>query len=765
MKRKSRSAGRQAPELAALRAVQAMLEMDAEGAITDANEIFLRATGYALDEIRGRHWELLMSAQWRASGEYSALWSQLLAGKPATGVHRFRCKDGAPIFLRGAYAPVAAAGGAVERIVLYAQDVTAQRTEAALYASTMAGINRVRAVAEFDLTGHFLAINEVFSRVFGYALEQLQGQELSQLLPSAERSGDDYRSLWQRVGRGEFSAGEFCWLARDGRQVWVQGYFTPIHDLEGKPFRAMLLCSDVTDQKNVALRALRVQSALDNVSANVMLADANNCVVYINRALQRMFERCAPEFRRSVPDFDPSKLIGRSMDEFHRKPAHQRQLVAALSGTHDSKAEVSGLALRIIADPVLDAAGNRVGTIVEWVDRTQEARMEQEIAEIVVCAQSGDLTRRVRTDDKQGFFATLGAGVNGLIENTQQLVAEIRDAAITVEKSALEISDGNQNLSRRTERTAASLEQTASSMEQMTSSVKQTADNASQANQLAKAARQQAEKGGDVVGSAVAAMSAINTSSRKIADIIGVIDEIAFQTNLLALNAAVEAARAGEQGRGFAVVATEVRNLAGRSATAAKEIKALINDSVAKVSEGSKLVDQSGQTLEEIQASVKKVTDIVAEIAAASREQSSGIEQVNKAVMDMDSTTQENASLVQQATSASTAIVEQANALTRRIAGFRLGDKRAVRAPTGSGAPVPARNAAAAAMSAPPVAPAAPAVERRSTSRPWSPPPGVARSGARTAPSAAPSAAPHAAGPAGKSAGAAASADSEWQEF
>jgi methyl-accepting chemotaxis protein len=243
-----------------------------------------------------------------------------------------------------------------------------------------------------------------------------------------------------------------------------------------------------------------------------------------------------------------------------------------------------------------------------------------------------------------------------------------------VQQGAEEISKGNTNLSQRTEEQASSLEETASSMEEMTSTVKQTADNAGQANQLAMAARQQAEKGGSVVGAAVTAMSGINAASKKIADIIGVIDEIAFQTNLLALNAAVEAARAGEQGRGFAVVATEVRNLAGRSATAAKEIKALIQDSVARVDEGSKLVDESGQTLEEIVGAVKKVTDIVAEIAAASREQSSGIEQVNKAVMQMDTTTQQNAALVEEAAAASQAIVEQAQALNSLVSRYNVGD-------------------------------------------------------------------------------------------
>jgi methyl-accepting chemotaxis protein len=217
-------------------------------------------------------------------------------------------------------------------------------------------------------------------------------------------------------------------------------------------------------------------------------------------------------------------------------------------------------------------------------------------------------------------------------------------------------------------------------MEEMTSTVRQTADNAGQANQLAIAARQQAEKGGAVVNSAITAMGGINAASKKIADIIGVIDEIAFQTNLLALNAAVEAARAGEQGRGFAVVATEVRNLAGRSATAAKEIKALIVDSVSKVEEGSKLVDESGKTLEEIVTSVKKVTDIVAEIAAASREQSSGIEQVNKAVMQMDTTTQQNAALVEQAAAASQAIVEQAQSLAGMVEHYNVGSQIVTRA-------------------------------------------------------------------------------------
>ena len=257
-------------------------------------------------------------------------------------------------------------------------------------------------------------------------------------------------------------------------------------------------------------------------------------------------------------------------------------------------------------------------------------------------------------------------------------VGEVRRGSDAVSTAAQQIAHGNDDLSQRTQEQASSLEETASSMEQMTSTVKQNAENASHANQLARGAREQAERGGEVAGRAIVAMRDINTSSRKIADIVGLIQEIAFQTNLLALNAAVEAARAGEQGRGFAVVATEVRSLAQRSAGAAKEIKGLIEDSAEKVRSGSELVDQSGKALAEIVESVKKVTDIVAEIAAASQEQSAGIDQVNNAVMQMDEMTQQNAALVEEAAAAARAMQEQAGELTRQVGFFQLNEHEAV---------------------------------------------------------------------------------------
>ncbi len=342
--------------------------------------------------------------------------------------------------------------------------------------------------------------------------------------------------------------------------------------------------------------------------------------------------------------------------------------------THEMVVETHTLATWLETLSIVATAGSMVlGALLTWLlmrairrpiggEPTEIAALTQQIAH-------GDLTARFADTGKEtGIYAAM----RDMAAQLKDMVSKITQATAQVSSAAAEIAQGSSDLAQRTEEQASALEQTASSMEELTSTVKQSADNAVQANQLAGAARTQAEQGGQVVDQAITAMSAINQSSRKIADIIGVIDEIAFQTNLLALNAAVEAARAGEQGRGFAVVAGEVRKLAQRSADAAKEIKALITDSVAKVEDGGKLVDNAGQTLKAIVTSVKKVSDIVAEMAAAAREQASGIEQVNKAILQMDQVTQQNAALVEETAAASHAMGDQAHGLQQLMRFFKL---------------------------------------------------------------------------------------------
>ncbi|MBC7513844.1 MAG: HAMP domain-containing protein [Herminiimonas sp.] len=311
------------------------------------------------------------------------------------------------------------------------------------------------------------------------------------------------------------------------------------------------------------------------------------------------------------------------------------------------------------------------GVVIAWLTARSITVPVNAAVKVARTVAAGDLTSTivVTSKDETGQLLQALKDMNGSLAT---MVAEVRTGTETIATASSEIASGNLDLSSRTEQQAASLEETASSMEELTSTVKQNTENAAQANKMAHAASEVAARGGAVVSQVVDTMNAINTSAKKIADIISVIDGIAFQTNILALNAAVEAARAGEQGRGFAVVATEVRNLAQRSAAAAKEIKSLINDSVENVEAGSKLVAQAGGTMDEIVDSIRRVTDIMTEIAAASVEQSSGIEQVNQAIGQMDEVTQQNAALVEEAAAAAASLQDQAQGLTQQMSVFKI---------------------------------------------------------------------------------------------
>jgi methyl-accepting chemotaxis protein len=425
-------------------------------------------------------------------------------------------------------------------------------------------------------------------------------------------------------------------------------------------------------------------------------------------------ERCLAQ---AIPGFKASGLSSDSAGILSGE-------LAAIIDLNKSKPVINSIekgfgesTLRITASAVTDDNGDVLGGVFEWNDRTARILIQDEIQNIVGSSQAGDLSQRINIDNKAGFLLHLSTSINNLIDVNERVINEsivsisalasgnltkpvtthyegafgqltgdinrtitklsdvmqsINESANRLENDSNEISESNMNLSERTERQASSLEETASSMEQMTASVRQNADNAGQAKTLVIGASETATQGGGVVNDAVSAMQEITESSKKISDIIGVIDEIAFQTNLLALNAAVEAARAGEQGRGFAVVASEVRNLAGRSATAAKEIKTLIGDSVGKVEEGSRLVNESGKTLDNIVDSIKEVNAIVSEIAAASQEQSDGIEQVNTAISQMDEMTQQNAALVEQAAAASEGVGSLAKTLSEMVGFFNF---------------------------------------------------------------------------------------------
>ncbi|MEQ7756626.1 methyl-accepting chemotaxis protein [Xanthomonas hortorum] len=514
-------------------------------------------------------------------------------------------------------------------------------------------------------------------------------------------------------------------------------------------------------ERSIAAENLRIRTALDNASTGMYIADPDLTIIYTNNALKTLLHTYADDIHACAPAFDrAAPLIGQPVSQLEVGNAQDAEIYQRLDRQGSAQREVQYRAACIVQDvsAIRDAASAHLGFVCEWRDRSAEAQVEIAVADVVRSAAAGDLSKRIDSVGKQGFFLQLAQQLNALLdanagsiaevsrllsalaegdlsarmhgdfqgvfasmrddanstaEQLAQVIGHIQQAAGSIHTASSEIAAGNNDLSQRTEQQAANLEETAASMEELTSTVKQNAESARQANQLAIGAAGVASQGGAVVANVVTTMSAIAVSSKKIAEIISVIDGIAFQTNILALNAAVEAARAGEQGRGFAVVASEVRTLAQRSAGAAKEIKHLIDDSVGKVTEGSLLVHQAGTTMSDIVASVQRVTDIMGEIAAASQEQSSGIEQVNRTITQMDEATQQNAALVEEATAAARTMEEQAGQLALTVARFTLETTPgiAVVAPT-------KKSASAAAKRATATATRAPASPRRSSSTP-----------------------------------------------
>ncbi len=482
-----------------------------------------------------------------------------------------------------------------------------------------------------------------------------------------------------------------------------------INDMRDKVFKANKSLRTSRDE------ALRINQALDNATICVLIADNTYQIIYVNNALKDLFQKNKAALREALPHFEANCLLGSPIDMFE---THPRELLEKITSTHHTHIEIDNLYIDISINSIINEEEERLGWVTEFRDRTTEMATEKEVNAVMYAASKGNFQQHIDLSSKTGFFKTfseimnqmlvlnlhmieelkrvfaamakgdltqtmtldyagsieqLKTEVNGTVNQLTLVLNTIKKTSATLNNAVVDISKGSSSLSQRTEQQAAALEETAASLEEMTGTVHKNAKLARQASELATCAKEYAQQGGKVVGNVVEAMAEINQSSQQIADIIGVVDGIAFQTNLLALNAAVEAARAGEHGRGFAVVATEVRYLAQRSAASAKEIKNLIQDSVNKVEDGTDLVNQSGSSLEKIVTSVEKVSDIVSEIAAASQEQYIGIQQVNKALTQMDKVTQQNAVLAGELAEASQSMNGQAQTLNKHVAFFKTG--------------------------------------------------------------------------------------------
>lgn len=861
-------------KLAALDRVQAVIEFEPDGTIITANENFCDAMGYSLKEIQGQHHSMFADPEFAASAEYRDFWKKLGKGEFEAGEFRRLAKGGRDIWIQASYNPIFDENGDVYKVVKYATDITEEKFRTADMTSQIDAISKSQAVIEFELDGTIITANENFCATTGYTLDEIRGRHHSMFVDRDLAASTEYQEFWAKLGRGEYDAGEYERVGRNGEQILIQASYNPIFDLNGKPYKVVKYATDLTKSERMRENA-RIRSALDNTTTNVMVADADFNIVYMNESQTEMMRDNEQDLRKALRDFSVDKLIGSNMDVFHANPAHQRQMLENLTSTHKAEITVAGRIFGLIATPVIDANGHRqgvvvewedrteevarlkeeadlaaenarirsaldmtttnvmvadaefnivymnesqntmmrdaeadlkkelsnfdaanlmgqnidvfhknpahqrgllatlssayetdikvggrsfhliaspvrndegerIGTVVEWKDETAEKMIEGEIQDVVAAVGAGDFSKNIDLTGKSGFMLgmaesinTLAGTVSSVLDDVGQMlealsagdltqridtdyagvfgqlkdnanitasklgetVQAISTAAREVSSGAEEITMGATDLSTRTEQQAANLEETAASMQEMASTIKQNADNSQQASQLAITARDSAETGGQVVGNAVEAMGKIEDSSRRISDIIGVIDEIAFQTNLLALNAAVEAARAGDAGRGFAVVASEVRSLAQRSAQAAKDIKDLIVDSTEQVQGGVELVNKTGESLTDIVDSIKRVADIVAEISAASREQATGVDEINTAVTQMDEMTQQNSALVEENAAAAKTMSDQASRMRRRMAFFKSGgeeifeEEEPVMLATGTGPAVPSRGA------------------------------------------------------------------------
>ncbi len=554
-------------------------------------------------------------------------------------------------------------------------------------------------VAQYEMLRNLVVAAIIAALVFAAVMIVFLKRLITQPMEAA-------REAFKRIAQGDYT-GKLDISRNDEAGKVLQG-------LEAMQVR---LGFDVAETKRQADEMTRVKIALDCVGTPVRIADARGTVIYANKALFDTLRRIEPVLKAQNPAFSVDGFVGSSIGNLYADPQAALGRLASLTGTTQTEMDIGGRTYRVVTSPVFTGGGERLGSVGEWQDRTDEMVVEREVAEIVDNAARGNLDRRINLAGKTGFFAALSERINGLlgtthealmatsevlgrvargdltqqidkdyegifgrlkddtnttVERLREVVGRIKEATEAINTAAQEIAAGNQDLSSRTEEQASSLEETASSMEQLNATVKQNAESARQANALAMRSNEVAARGGAMVKQVVDTMTGIQASSKKIADIVGVIDSIAFQTNILALNAAVEAARAGEQGRGFAVVATEVRNLAQRSATAAREIKALIAESVDKVEGGAQLVNEAGTTMDEVVTSFRQVAQLVVDISNASREQSGGIEQVTQAVSQMDEVTQQNAALVEQAAAAAESLEEQARGLVQAVGMFKL---------------------------------------------------------------------------------------------
>ncbi|GAB5428374.1 MAG: PAS domain-containing methyl-accepting chemotaxis protein [Devosia indica] len=548
-----------AAKVAAISRSQAVIEFALDGTIITANENFLNAMGYGLDEVAGQHHSMFCDPDYARSAEYKSFWADLAEGQFKSAAFQRFAKGGREVWIQASYNPVFDAAGKPVKVIKFATDITEQTQRSADLAAQIEAISRVQAVIAFNLDGTIIEANENFLTTVGYRLDEIVGQHHSMFCDPDYARSSEYAQFWERLRAGQFEAAEFQRFGKNGKEVWIQASYNPVLDAAGRVVKVVKFATDITERKR-----------------------AEGIIAELTSSLARMAK--------------------------------------------------------------------------------------------------GDLGGRI---DHQftGQYEQLRQAFNSSLEQLEDIVSGLRQASGALRTATAEILSGANDLSGRTTKQAATIEETSAAVEQLSSAVADNARRAATASEKARAVSQNATEGGVVMNDATQAMTAIETSSGKISNIIGMIDDIAFQTNLLALNASVEAARAGDAGKGFAVVAVEVRRLAQSAASASADVKALIEASAGEVRSGAQLVNRAAERLQDILTGAEESAVLIDAIATANRDQSGALEEVAVAVRQMDEMTQHNAALVEQTNAAIEQTEAQAGELDRIVAVFRSGQLAAVPEP------------------------------------------------------------------------------------
>ncbi|MEM1432536.1 MAG: PAS domain S-box protein [Pseudomonadota bacterium] len=662
-------------------AVDAVVSIDEQNIVTRFNPAAERLWGYDADEVLGKNVSMLVPPEMQSRHDGFVNANRTTGVDKIVGTSRevqFPRKDGTQVWGKLSLSRVKV--GDSITYTAFVQDVTAEveRREEIKVLSLVAN-ETSNSVVITDPLGRIEYVNPGFYNMTGYTLDDVVGKKPGDVLQGPLTDQDTVTRIRHALESRKPFYEEILNYRRDGSSYWISLAVNPVCNEQGEIYKFVSVQALIDETKRQQLEYTNKINAISRSQAVIEFTPEGKIL------------GCNDNFERAS-GFSSEELIGK----------HHRMLVAAeeqatpeyqslwnrLAAGEPYVAKIKRMTksgdpmyLQASYNPIQDAEG-KVYMVVKYASDVTELEREalmvadvlSESRQVMEAVAEGDLTQTVN-GHFEGDCAVLQNAINSSVGKLRATLEQIVESSRNMGLSAQTVSQGNLSLSQRTENQAATLEETAASMEEMTSTIRSNAENLREADSLAEVAREKADTGGSVVAQAVHAMDEINDASKKIADIIGVIDEIAFQTNLLALNAAVEAARAGEQGRGFAVVATEVRNLAQRSAGAAKEIKELIKDSVTKVDEGSLLVNRSGETLTEIVASVQRVNEIIGRISVASQEQAEGVDQVNQAVSNMDQMTQKNAALAEEATSASMNMSSESESLNHLIGVFQLGQE------------------------------------------------------------------------------------------